>query len=146
LSLEDSLDFRDLLNKRRGEKVKMKHSISWKVRLMLLIAFCAIGRSAQADVFKGEIADSQCALNVHSLSRSHKEMLKSKNAGSTSADCARYCVKNLGGAFVLQMKDKVYRLDKQELAEQNAGQKVKLTGTLDPKTNTIHVLSIEPVQ
>jgi hypothetical protein len=139
------LDFQNLLNKWRGEKVKMKRLISWKVELIFVIALCAIGSSAQTDVFKGEIADSQCALNVHSLSRSHKEMLKSKNMGSTAADCARYCIKNLGGAFVLQMKDKVYRLDNQELAEKNAGQKVKVTGTLDPKTNTIHIISIDPL-
>jgi hypothetical protein len=137
------LDFQNLLNRWRGEKVKMKRLISWKVKLIFVIALCAIGSSAQTEVFKGEIADSQCALNVHSLSRSHKEMLKSKNMGSTAADCARYCIKNLGGAFVLQMKDKVYRLDNQELAEKNAGQKVKVTGTLDPKTNTIHIISID---
>jgi Protein of unknown function (DUF5818) len=97
-------------------------------------------------VFKGEIGDSQCALNVHSLSRSHQEMLEKKSIGKTAADCARYCVKNLGGVFVLQVKDKVYKLDNQALAEKNAGLKVKVTGTLDPQSNTITVRSIEPAQ
>ncbi len=34
--------------------------------------------------FRGEVSDSQCALNVHSVTRSHKEMLKSKSMGGTS--------------------------------------------------------------
>ncbi len=61
----------------------------------------------------------------------------------TDSECARFCVKERGGKFMLQTKDKVYKLDAQVLAEQWAGQKVKLTGTLDPKTNTITVDKIE---
>ena len=113
--------------------------------LALLIVSAAIGVSAGSNdqVFKGEIGDSQCALNVHSLSRSHREMLERKSIGKTSADCARYCVKNLGGVFVLQVKDKVYKLDNQELADKNAGLKVEVVGVLDPKSNVIAVTSIE---
>ena len=102
--------------------------------------------AGKEQVFKGEIGDSQCALNVHSLSRSHEEMLQKRSIGTTSADCARYCVKNLGGVFVLQVKDKVYKLDDQELANKNAGLKVKVTGVLDPATNTIAVHSMESIQ
>ncbi|HXU20088.1 MAG TPA: DUF5818 domain-containing protein [Verrucomicrobiae bacterium] len=116
--------------------------------LALLIVSAAIGVSAGSNdqVFKGEIGDSQCALNVHSLSRSHREMLERKSIGKTSADCARYCVKNLGGVFVLQVKDKVYKLDNQELADKNAGLKVEVVGVLDPKSNVIAVTSIEPLR
>ena len=95
--------------------------------------------------FRGEIADTQCALNVHSLSQSHKEMIAMKPEVKTSADCARYCVKERGGRFVLQTPDKVYKLDKQVLAEQWAGLKVRIVGTLDPKTDIITVRTIEPV-
>jgi hypothetical protein len=97
------------------------------------------------EVFKGEIADSQCALNVHSLTRSHKEMLQGNSVGKTEADCVWYCVKERGGRFVLQDKGKVYKLDKQDISHELAGKKVKVTGTLDPKTDTIHVTSIEPL-
>ena len=100
-------------------------------------------RGADEKAFRGEIADTQCALNVHSLSQSHKEMMGMKPEIKTDADCARFCVKERGGRFVLQSKDKVYKLDAQVLAEPWAGQKVKLTGTLDPKTNTITVDKIE---
>ena len=101
------------------------------------------GRGAEDKAFRGEIADSQCALNVHSLSQSHKEMIAMKPEIKTDADCARFCVKERGGRYMLQTKDKVYKLDAQILAEQWAGQKVKLTGTLDPKTNAITVGKIE---
>jgi hypothetical protein len=54
-------------------------------------------------------------------------------------------VKERGGRFVLQNKHNVYKLDNQELAEKNAGLKVKVTGTLDSKTNTIQVRTMEPI-
>ena len=101
------------------------------------------GRGANEKTFKGEIVDSQCALNVHSLSQSHKEMMEMKAEIKTEAECARFCVKERGGRYVLQTKDKVYKLDAQVLAEEWAGQKVKVVGTLDPKTNKITVEKIE---
>ena len=111
----------------------------------VLLAFTCFGpqvRSGDEQTFRGEIADTQCALNVHSLSQSHKEMIAMEPSVKTNADCARFCVKQRGGKFVLQTKDKVYRLDKQELAEPHAGVAVKIAGTLDPKTNTIAIHSI----
>ncbi len=91
--------------------------------------------------FLGEISDSQCALNVHSLTRSHQEMLKSKSMGGSPAECSNYCVKYLGGDYVLSSKADVYRLDEQEKVAKFAGQQVKLVGVLGPK-GTIHVISI----
>ncbi len=93
--------------------------------------------------FSGEIADSQCALNVHSLSQSHKEMMGIKPEIKTDTECVRFCVKERGGRYVLEAKTKVYKLDAQVLAERWAGQKVKLVGTLDPKTNIITVEKME---
>jgi hypothetical protein len=102
-------------------------------------------RGADEKIFEGEIADSQCATNVHSLTRSHKEMIDMGSAGKTPADCANYCVKSRGGKYVLQTKQNMYKLDSQDLAEKSAGRKVKVTGTLDPKTNIIQVRSIDPL-
>jgi hypothetical protein len=101
------------------------------------------GHAAEDKAFRGEIADSQCALNVHSLTQSHKEMIAMKPEIKTDAECARFCVKERGGRYMLQTKDKVYKLDAQVLAEQWAAQKVKVTGTLGPKTNTITVEKME---
>lgn len=52
-------------------------------------------------------------------------------------------MKNLGGVFVLEMKEKVYKLDNQVLAEKNAGEQVKVIGILDSQSNTIAVHSME---
>lgn len=103
-------------------------------------------RATGEEEFTGVIADSQCAMNIHSLSQSHKEMLQSKEAGTTDADCVWYCVSQRGGRFVLQNKSKVYKLDKQDLSRKLAGNKVRVTGSLDSKTNTIHVMSIDLIQ
>src|SRR6266849_10594441 len=95
--------------------------------------------------FGGEIADSQCAMGVHSLNRSHREMIEMGHAGSTAEDCTRYCVHSRGGRYVLLTKHDVFKLDNQEMAEKYAGQKVKLTGTLNSKTSIIQVKTMGPV-
>jgi hypothetical protein len=114
----------------------------------ILFVLALVGPSSRGDTEKtyiGEIADSQCALNVHSLDRSHKTMIKMGNAGKTAADCTRYCVSQRGGKFVLQTKTDVYKLDNQDLAEKSAGLKVKVTGVLDPNTNVIQIHTIEAI-
>ncbi len=113
---------------------------SWVVATVLL----AHAGDEKTRTFRGQIADTQCALNVHSLTRSHAEMLKSKSTGGTPGSCATYCVRYLGGDYVLASKGEVYRLDDQEKARPHAGQMVKITGALDAKNKTIHVLEIEP--
>jgi len=107
------------------------------------LAVFATGLS-HAATFRGEIGDSSCALNVHSLSRSHEEMLKNKSIGTTAAECARHCVAHLGSSFVLVVKKNVYRLDNQIAAEKFVGQTVIVTGELDAKKSTIAVKTIEP--
>ncbi|MGA9184239.1 MAG: DUF5818 domain-containing protein [Candidatus Acidiferrales bacterium] len=109
-----------------------------------VLATTAAATPAGTSTLTGEISDSQCATNVHSATRSHQEMLKGQNMGGTSADCARLCVKDMGGNYVLLVKEKVYKLDDQELAEKYAGAKVKVTGTVDAEGKTIHVKSMEP--
>jgi hypothetical protein len=114
----------------------------WAVALSGLTLASGLSRGQTERTFEGEVADSQCALNVHSLSQSHKEMIDMGSAGKTSADCANYCVKQRGGKFVLQTKHDVYKLDRQDLVEKDAGLKVKITGILDPKTNIIEVHAV----
>jgi hypothetical protein len=110
----------------------------------ILALATAHGQSAK--VFHGEVSDNQCALNVHSLTRSHQEMLKSKSMGGTPNTCSVYCVEHLGGYLVLSSGkngEDVYRLDRADLVHGFEGQKVKVTGVLDTKTNQIHVLKID---
>ena len=123
----------------------MKYSIFRCSTVLTVFAGLATG-SSHAATFRGEIGDSSCALNVHSLSRSHKEMLKSKSFGSTAADCARHCVAHQGSSYVLVVKKDVYRLDKQKEAEKWAGQNVIVTGDLDAKNKVIMVDTIQPLK
>jgi len=122
---------------------KWKWPVLGAAALIGVMAAYAPARGGDEKIFKGEIADTQCALNVHSLSQSHKEMIEMKPEVKTNAACALYCVKERGGKFVLQTPDKIYKLDAQVLAEQWAGLKVKVIGTLDPKTDVITVRNIE---
>ena len=108
---------------------------------MLMLVGVAYGQGAK--VFRGEVSDSQCALNIHSLTRSHQEMLKSKSMGGTSNTCSVYCVEHMGGYLVLSSAKDVFRLDRSDLVHGFEGQKVKITGILDAKANQIHVLKIE---
>ncbi|MGH9711833.1 MAG: DUF5818 domain-containing protein [Candidatus Acidiferrales bacterium] len=112
------------------------------------IVLFTVGHAAAKDkAFTGEIFDSQCA-----KAGSHAMMLKKEGMGDkdpndpmAKAMCTKNCVK-MGGKYVLYnaATKKVYQLDDQTKPEQFAGQKVKVTGTLDKATETIHVTNIAP--
>src|ERR1700730_19305368 len=106
---------------------------SLKVIVFLLGAVALVTGGSVKSEFHGEISDSQCAMNVHSLSRSHKEMTSKKTMGTDRASCARACV-GRGGEWVLRSGDGIYRLKSQVGIEEFAGQNVKVVGTLDAKT------------
>jgi hypothetical protein len=108
---------------------------------VLSLASVSLGQASH--VYRGEVSDSQCALNVHSLTRSHQEMLKSKSMGGTSNTCSVYCIEHLGGYLVLSIGNNVYRLDRPDLVHGFEGQRVLVTGTLDSKLKQIHVLKID---
>lgn len=109
--------------------------------VILVLAMFAMSQSSQ--VFHGEVSDNQCASNIHSLTRSHQEMLKSKSMGGTPSTCTMYCIEHLGGYLVLSSGKDLYRLDRADLVHGFEGQKVIVTGTLDSKLNLIHVVKID---
>ncbi len=114
------------------------------VLIVLLLAGPATAGTARSD-FVGEISDSQCALNVHSLSRSHDEMIKRRTLGTDAASCSKACVRR-GGEWVLRSGDDVYHLLYQSGVELFAGQKVKVVGTMNAKTKTIDNYHIEAIE
>ena len=115
--------------------------------LLLFSATVSFGNGKDKDgtvTLSGAIVDSQCAFNVHSSGRSHEWMIKKGVPGAgDDKSCTMHCVKDMGGSFVLVVKDDVYRLDNQAYAEKFAGAKVKVTGLLDAKTHTLQVRTIE---
>lgn len=108
-----------------------------------LLALSGLAHGQAPQIFHGEVSDSQCALNVHSLTRSHQEMLKSKSMGGTSNTCSVYCIEHLGGYLVLSTDKDVYRLDRSDLVHGFEGRQVVIHGVLDPKLKQIHVLKID---
>ena len=112
--------------------------------LVLGLSFGALA-APKGKIFKGEIMDSQCAMNA-----SHAEMLKKEGMGDkdpndpmVKAMCTKNCIK-MGGKYVLYdaASKKVYQLDDQTKPKQFAGQNVEVTGALSK--DTIHVTNIEP--
>ena len=112
------------------------------ITLVVLLAFASASAGSAPKVFAGEISDSQCAMNVHSLNRSHEEMIKKKTLGTDPASCARACVRR-GGEWVLRSGNDVYRLQNQKGVDEYAGLQVKVSGSLDAATSTIDNERIE---
>lgn len=112
------------------------------------ILLCSSSFAAPKDTtYSGEIMDGECANNG-----AHAEMLKKEGLGDKDPHnpmakkmCTAKCAKT-GGKYVLYKAatKKVYAPDDQTKPEQFAGQKVKITGTFDTATDTIHVTTISP--
>ena len=97
-----------------------------------LLAAGALCAAAGPQTFTGTITDDMCAKAGHSQMR----------MGPTDAECTLACVDVHGASYVLYDGKDVYMLSDQRMPEKFAGQKVKVTGTLDAKTKTIQVNSI----
>ncbi|MBZ5701116.1 MAG: hypothetical protein LAN84_04655 [Acidobacteriia bacterium] len=100
---------------------------------------------AKDQTFRGEIMDSQCAKNgSHAMMMAKEGMAGKENDPMGRAMCTKNCVK-MGGKYVLfdAAKKTAYELDDQEKPADFAGQKVKVQGTYDKATKTIHVTSIQ---
>jgi hypothetical protein len=108
----------------------VKPLISLLALSVLLFASFSTAQSKQT--FIGTITDSMCPKADHSQMQ----------MGPTDAACAMACNDVHGAAFVLYDGKFTYQLTDQKAPAKFAGQKVKVVGTLDVKTNTIHVESI----
>ena len=107
------------------------------VSLILSSSLLTVSLAAQkAQTYTGEIMDQQCA-----LLGGHTAMM---NQGESPKDCANRCV-TIGGKYVLfdGANKMVYQLDDQKKAQGFAGAKVKVTGTYDTPSKTIHVANIQ---
>ena len=100
-------------------------------KLGLTLMFAAVVTAAQAATFTGVITDTMCGAK--------HEMIK----GQPDDRCVKMCVKGQSDYSLFDGKN-VLKLSDQKTPAKFAAQKVKVTGTLDPKTNTIKVSSIEP--
>ena len=102
-----------------------------------VLAFSMSGMAAD-QTFNGEIMDSACA-----KAGNHDAMINSGKMKDAKS-CTIGCVKG-GAKFVLynSANKVVYQLDDQTKPADFAGDKVKVMGTLDKATKTIHVSDIK---
>jgi hypothetical protein len=112
-----------LQSKRTIGEIKMKKT------MLIFAASTALMFGAQT--FTGTITDDMCS------KADHQDM----KMGSDEK-CVTECIKTMGGKYVLYDGSKTYNLSDQKTPAKFAAKKVTVTGTLDPKTNTIKVDSI----
>ena len=107
------------------------------MRPLWLGLFVAASLSAAQgqQTFTGVITDDMCPLGTHENMR----------MGPTDAECAKACVVAHGAAWVLADGATAYGLSDQKAPEAFAAKKVRVTGTLDPKTRLIQVTAIAAV-
>jgi hypothetical protein len=101
----------------------MKHTIS------LLFAGALLAAAAGSQTYTGVITDSMCG-------KDHAMMKVSPDS-----KCVQECVKR-GSKYALFDGKSAYVLSDQKAAEPFAGQKVRITGTLNEKTKVLEVNSV----
>lgn len=142
-----STDRRRNISEAIGERKNFSDSKEWRNSMkaimlastaLLLVGVSSYAAPPSARTFSGEIMDSACA-NMGN----HDAGYKMSNT-HTPKDCTLDCVK-AGSKFVLynSASKTVYQLDDQQKPRDFAGQKVKVVGTYDTGTKTIHVEKIE---
>ncbi len=98
--------------------------------MKLVIFAVALAGLAAADTFTGTITDTMCGAK-HTMMKDQSD-----------EKCVRTCVKG-SSQYALFDGQNVYKLSDQKSPAKFAAQKVKITGTLDAKTKTIKVTSME---
>lgn len=100
------------------------------VALLVLAAFSAAVPAAET--FTGTITDDMCAKGDHS----------GMQMGPNDAECTRSCVILHDAEYVLFDGRVTYILSDGKKADEFAGRRVRVTGTLDARKKTIAVQSI----
>ena len=99
-------------------------------QLSLAISLVGALLGAAPLTYTGVITDTLCG--------AHHNM-----KGHSDADCVKMCAKASGQYAIFDGRN-ILKLSDQKTPARFAAQKVMVTGTLDPKTGTIKVVSIEP--
>jgi len=103
-----------------------------RLLILCLLAVASLSAAQAKQTFTGTITDNMCARADHSQMQ----------MGPTDADCTRECISAHGAVYVLYDGKNAYTLSDQQTPNTFAAQKVRVTGSLDAKTRTIHVDSI----
>jgi len=87
---------------------------------------------ALMETFTGTITETMCGAK-HTMMKDQPD-----------DKCIKMCVRG-SSEYALNDGQSIFKLSDQSKPAKFAAQKVKVTGTLDPKTNTIKLKSIEPL-
>jgi hypothetical protein len=131
----------------------MKKLITVVATMALAMALCGVGvaqqdQSAQpsaqqptSDTQSGQqpSSDQQGAQQPSSPSQDSSSSMPPTQGSSFTGTVVK-----AGGKYVLKTSDMNYQLDDQKKAKQFVGQQVKVSGTLDSSTSTIHISDISP--
>ena len=107
-----------------------------KYLISSLLAVAALSAEPGKQPFTGTITNNMCGTAGHAQMR----------MGPTDAECTIACISAHGATYVLSVGKNVYTLTDQQTPEKFAGQKVRVRGTLDARTKTIQVDSINAVK
>ena len=100
---------------------------------VLALSSISAPAAQKPQAFVGTITDDMCAKEGHASMR----------MGPTDAECTTACVAAHGAEYVLADGTNVYTLSDQKAPEKFAGKRVRVMGTLDAKTRTIKVQSMD---
>jgi hypothetical protein len=103
-----------------------------RIAIVTVLALVSLSAAQETQKFTGTISDAMCGRTGHAQMR----------MGPTDAACTNACVDAHGAAYILYDAKNIYTLDSPKQLKEFAGQMVTVTGTLDPKTKTLHVQSI----
>jgi hypothetical protein len=99
-----------------------------KSGIALFTLTLVISTAGMAAEFAGYVIDQSCAA---------KPAMKGNEA------CARRCIKGGSPAVLLTEDAKVYKLDDQAKVVEHAGQKVKISGSLDGDTIKVEAIKVD---
>lgn len=97
------------------------------------VLFAGLVMAGRAETFTGVITDTMCGA-AHKMMKEHPD-----------DQCVKMCAK-VQYSYALFDGTRVIQLSDQKTPARFAAQKVRVTGTLNPKTNTIKVSSIERIE
>jgi len=100
-----------------------------------LLAVAVLAAAPATQTFTGTITDNMCGNAGHSSMR----------MGPTDAECTIACIDAHGALYVLYDGKNVFMLSDQQQPARFAGRRVRIAGTLDAKTKTIAVQSINAI-
>jgi hypothetical protein len=125
----------------KPEEPEMKKIIMGMATMALAMALSAVGftqqdRSAQPGA-QQPTADQQGAPQPNTPDQDSSGSMQSSQASTFTGTVVK-----AGGKYVLKTSDMNYQLDDQQKAKKFVGQQVKVSGTLDSNTSTIHVSDI----